>query len=441
MTNPLNRLFARLFRLNLSNHDDRNTWYLVVELFWASILASVGTFNAAYAIRLGADNIQVSLLSSIPALLAVLVSYPAGQFLQRRPRRAPWVFGSLAIYRTGFLLVALAPALHLFGIQPGLMAVILLVAINAPAHFFNVGWIPMLAEIVPEGRRAALFTARNIINQATLSITVFLCGQWLSAVSFPFNYQVMYVIGFVAAMVSSFCLLKLRVPDSPVTPETAPMQTAASVRGALDALRRLRKDLSDHPLFLRITTNTLMHGIGVWMAAPLYTLYFVRQLHASDAWLGLNGTVASLGTIAGYSLWRYLLSRWGEPLCLKRTIILVGVYPVLVGLTPSLPLILIFGVINGLIVPGVNLAHFNTLLKVTPAEARPRYTAIYITIMNIGAFISPLISVAIADWIGLAPMLAISGLLSVIGSTSFWWRPILQRESPPPPRPAIEPAG
>src|SRR5512138_134841 len=100
----IDRVLWHFFKIDLSKTDDRNAWYLVVELFWASILGSVATFNAAYAIRLGADNFQVSLLSSIPALLAVLVSYPAGQFLERRSRRMPWILGSLFAYRASFLL-------------------------------------------------------------------------------------------------------------------------------------------------------------------------------------------------------------------------------------------------------------------------------------------------------------------------------------------------
>lgn len=192
-------------------------------------------------------------------------------------------------------------------------------------------------------------------------------------------------------------------------------------------VEKLRQGARAHPEFMRITMNTFMHGVGVWMVAPLYTLYYVRDLNASDAWLGLNGTVACLGTIAGYNLWRHLLSRWGEPVSLKRTICLVGVYPILVGLTPSLPVILLFGVLNGLIVPGVNLSHFNLLLKVTPPAERPSYTAIYMTVMNIGAFISPMIAIAFADQIGLGPMMVVSGLISVIGSTAFWWNPVIKK--------------
>lgn len=424
--NAFNRLLWRLFKIDQSNTDDRNAWLLVMELFWASILGSVATFNAAFAIRLGADNFQVSLLSSIPALMAVLVSYPTGHFLQRRPHRTPWVFGSLLIYRAGFLLVAAAPWLHLAGIKPGLLSVLILVLISAPGHFFNVGWFSMLAEVIPEQRRAAVFTARNIVNQVMVSVTVFLCGQWLSRVQFPINYTVMYVIGFTASMLSMYNLYKMHVPDSPV-PELAPAQKRRS-RSLRAMAETARETFADCPAFLRIMVNTLLHGFGIWMAAPLYALYFVRTLNASDAWLGLNGTLASIGTIAGFSLWRYLISRWGEPISLKRTIILLGIYPALVGLTPSLSMILVYGVINGLVSPGVSLSHFNTLLKVTPADARPRYTSYYMTLMNVGAFICPMISITLADRIGLAPMLVVAGVLSILGSTSFWWHPVLGKD-------------
>ena len=62
----------RLFHLDLGQKSDRNAWYLVLEMFWAAILASAALFNAAFALRLGATNTQIGLLTSLPALLAVM---------------------------------------------------------------------------------------------------------------------------------------------------------------------------------------------------------------------------------------------------------------------------------------------------------------------------------------------------------------------------------
>lgn len=430
------RFLARAFNIHPEREEDRNALYLVLEMFWASILGAVATFNAAFAIRLGAENVHISLLSAIPALMAVLVSIPAGQFLQRRARRAPWMLAALQAHRAGFLLVALAPLLRIGGIEPGLMVVIILIGISVPAHFFNVGWIAMLPDVVPDSRRAAVFAARNIINQATVSVMVFLSGQWLSAMPFPVNYQVLYVFGFLCTLVSMYYLLRIRYPESAVTAGSQPTaQPKPARRGPIfsrfasfpDLLRSVREAFTSQPAFLQIVINTLLHSVGVWIAAPLYALYFVRELEATDAWLGLNGSIASIATIAGFSLWRGLIARWGESRALKISIPLVGLYPLLVGLTPALTPILFFGMLNGLIVPGTNLSHFNTLLRVTPPDARPRYTAMYMTVMNTGAFFCPFLAVALADRIGIAPTLVGAGLLSMVGSTSFLWWPVKER--------------
>ena len=416
-----NRLLWHFFKIDLKNRDDRNAYYLVFEIFWASVLGSAATFAAAFAIRLGANNVEVGLLTSIPALMAVLVSIPAGKFLERQARRTPWVWGSLLMHRTGFLIAALAPWLHIDGLNQGLLVVMIFALNSATAHFFNVGWIPLLADVVSEERRAAVFTGRNIVYNATLSICGFLFGQWLTAIPFPINYQSMFFIGWVAAMVSMVVLYRMDVHETPsVKPENPQPNTLAG------QLRTMRSAFTAYPEFMRITRNTLLHGIGIWLASPLYTLFFVRQMDASDAWLGLNGMVASLGTIVGYTFWRSLMARWGEQPTLKRTIVLAGVYPVLVGLMPGLTPILLLSALNGLIVPGINLSHFNTLLRSMPPDSRPSYTAVYQTIMNVGAFVSPLIGVAIANVIGIGPALVFSGVLSIIGSTSFIWWPVVK---------------
>lgn len=409
----------RLFKLDMGLPTHRNAWYLVVEIFWAAMLAAAAMFNAAYAIRLGATNAQISLLTSVPALIAVLVSLPAGKFLQKRPRRKSWLLWALSLHRVGFLLVILVPWIQIPWISQGMLLVLILVGISIPAHFFNVGFIPLLSEVVPEEMRAAVFSARNIVYNIVLSVSSVLSGYWLERIAFPLNYQALYLFGFLCSMISIYYLTRIEAPDSPIV--TASTQSHSS----LSSLRlAFQKVWVTEPGFARITLNTLFHGVGVWMATPLYVLYFVRQLGADEGWLGLNSTIASLATIFGYDLWRRIIQRKGEASILRFTIVCVGLYPVFVGLIESLPLILLGTALNGLLIPGVNLSHFNTLLRVTPPQQRPNYTAYYMTVANFGIFVCPLAGVALANWIGLAPALILCGAASILGSTSFWFNPV-----------------
>jgi MFS family permease len=409
----------RLFHINLGNSTERNSWYLVLEIFWATFLGAAASFNAAFAIRLGATDTQVGLLTSLPALLAVLVLIPAGRFLNTRQKPKAWLLGSLALYRSGFLVVAIIPWLKFAGVNQGALMVFWLIVMSLPVHFFNVGFIPLLSDVIPPSQRANVFTARNVIYNAALSGCVYLYGQWLNRVEFPINYQVMYVVSYVVSLLSLYYLVKLQAPQKPVH-----IQVQERSQSPAASFRTIRQDLAEYPDFRRIVWNTLYHSIGLWMASPIYMLYFVRDLQADDAWIGLLGAVSSLATIGGFLIWRNRMQRLGELRTLKYTIVFGGLYPLLVGMTDSLTPILVWVAINGLVSGGISLSHLNTLLRVTPEKDRPGYTAFYMTIMNIGAVISPMIGVALGERFGFAIALSLCGLFSILGSFSFWLWPI-----------------
>jgi MFS family permease len=233
----------------------------------------------------------------------------------------------------------------------------------------------------------------------------------------PLNYQVMYAVGWLFALLSSYWVTKIRVPDSFV-PAPQPRQPLHLRK----MLGQARQAMSEHHDFVRMTFNTLLHGTGLWMIGPLYILYYVRQLGATDGWIGLNGTLGNLTPIFGYMLWQRLIRSWGENKILKWTIVLNGVYPIVVGLTPLLSVIPILTAVQGLLIgPAVNLTHFPMLLKVCPDVKRPQYIAVYSTIMNISAFIMPLIGVWLAGIFGFGPVIVAGGVMTILGSSSFFW--------------------
>jgi len=224
-------------------------------------------------------------------------------------------------------------------------------------------------------------------------------------------------------VLSTIYIMQMRVPDSPVTAvSTASLSPRALWLGGREAFRQ-------QPDFTRIVINTLAHGIGLWMVGPVYVLYYVRQLGASDGWIGTNAMVANLTPIIGYYFWQRVIAQRGEKWVLRLTISLIGLYPVLVGLTPNLTIILLWTALQGLIAPGINLGHFPLLLKICPAESRPLYIGIYTTIMNLGAFVMPLVGVALTGWVGYAPVLVAGGVLCLLGSSLFRWRPLQTADS------------
>jgi sugar phosphate permease len=165
------------------------------------------------------------------------------------------------------------------------------------------------------------------------------------------------------------------------------------------------------------------------MVAPVYTLYFMRGLGASDGWIGMNGTLANLTPILGFYVWQHGINRWGENRVLKSTIILLGLYPLAVGLAPGLTAILLCTAINGLFTPAVNLSHFSMLLKICPGDLRPQFLGYWSAVMNIGAFIMPMVGVYLSNRFGFAPVLVLGGLMCLAGSSTFVFRPLRTPDS------------
>jgi MFS family permease len=406
----------------LRDRTERNIWYLYVEVLGAAVLSAAAAFNAAFAVRLGASNTLIGWLSSIPSLIAVFLLIPSARFLESKSNRAPWVWGSLFIARIGYGMVTVLPWLLDRRLDAALVG--LLIAISIPATFFSAGFNPMLADIVPERDRARVFANRSIIVSAAVALLTLLAGWWLEAAPrlgwapFPLNYQGIYLAGFAGAVFSSIYLLRIRVPASKV------IQRAKGARTGKPSLVQVKTLMANHRDFVRITLNTLVFDLGAWLVGPLYILFFVRELGASDGWIGLNSTLANVGVIAGYALWRRWIRKLGYGRTLLITVPLAASYALLVSAFPNLTAILVWGVWINLVNPGVSLSHFNILLKLCPDERRASYIASYSTLLNAGAFAGPMIGVALSEWLGIRPVLVLGGVIRLAGALLFHIFPI-----------------
>lgn len=398
---------------------ERNMRFLVIEIFWAAIFTGSVSFNAAYLIRLGGSNLLVGLLTAGAALVNVFATIPFAALLERRANRRPWIVGSLAAVRAGYLGLVLVPLLPEI-MRPSAM-VLWLIVLNVPSALFVAGFTPMLADLVPIHRRARVFAARNIALGATVTVCTFVMGYWLDLAPFPFNYQVIYTVGVIASAISTIYVARLTIPDSEVVPRALPRRRSL---GDLLAITTRQRP------FVNMLFNTLLFNLAVWMALPLQPIYFVRELGASDGWIGLWLGVVSAGTILGNLIWQRLIDRRGAGWALLRTTILSSIYFFLIGLFPDLNLILLFALLAGLINPGVDLSHLNVLFEICPRERRAMYLSVFIAVMNFGLFVSALVVAPLADMIGAQALVLALGVMRLIGAALFTINPV---------RPPVEP--
>jgi MFS family permease len=389
-----------------STVTDRNIRYLYLEILFAAILGGIATFNSAFAIRLGASKELIAWLSAAPALIAAIGSIPAARFLAGRRKRKLWLFSSLFLTRAGYGIVALMPLL--FHTNTALWLVILIVSLNLPAIFFSNGWNALLGELVPERRRAFVFSRRNIINSVLVVIVSALAGSWLDSMPFPENYMWMYAFGFFTVLGSQYYLQRLTVPDQ------VPVRAGRSaVDGPAVEPMKMTAPIA------RMLVNTAVYQFGLGIIAALPNIYYIENLHATDGWIGLNGAAANAGVVVGYIIWERILRRrsfsWGQ----QRASLWTWVFPVTVALTPNLTMILLSNFLVNVMHSGADLGNFNVLLKLTRPEHRTTFMSWYNAVANGSVFVAPLVGAWLAGYMGIPAVFLLSGILRLAGGILF----------------------
>ena len=400
------------------DQTEENARHLYAEVLWAGVFFAATSFNAAYAVRLGASNRMIGWLSAIPSLLVVLLRIPSARFLETKSNRAQWLWGSLFVYRLGYIAIALLPWLTVTHRAAALIWIVI-VTDTIYRSFFFAGFTPLLADLIPKRDRARIFAYRSICFNGSLALFTFIAGQWLDLApqvywaAFPANYQVLYAIGFVGSLLSVVALLRVKVPPREPAVPTPRLKTE---KRSIPPVKVL---LTEHRDFIQITLNTVIFGLGEWMAAPLYIIFFVRELNASDGWIGLRTTMASIGVTVGYALWR----RWMRKLGYGRTLLishpLAAIYAILVGLFPNLTAILIWGALTNIANAGVFLSRRNVVLDLCPDERREVFWSIHGVAINFGAFVGPLLGVALAEIMPIRWVILLAGGIRLLGAALF----------------------
>ena len=402
-----------------AQHDQtgRNIRYLYIDMFWRSVFSATASFNSTFALRLGASNTMIGWLSSLPALIALIARIPSARLLESKSNRIPWMSVGLLFSRLGYGFVGLLP--WLLATHQGDMIVWVLIATNLPFTLFQAGITSMLADAVPERDRARVFANRSIIASAVGAVLTLAAGRWLDAAagirwaSFPVNYQVLYIVGLGASLVALTYFIRIKTPEREV------IRRAPRSKVTRPSLSEIRATLAANRDLVRMTVNMLVFNMGAWIAGPLYMILFVRELNASDGWIGLRTTLANIGVIVGYALWQRLIPKIGYGRALLITAPLAPSHALLVALYPNLTAILVWGVLINLVIAGLELSHQNILIALCPEERRPSYIAVYAVVLNAGAFIGPMIGVALSEVMEIRWVLLIGAAVRMLGAGMF----------------------
>lgn len=398
-------------RLETPSTAAHNERVLYAEmLFQAVSNAGAMSYIAVFLVRLGAPNWLVGLYDSLPALLTILTVLPMGAFVLRQRNLVAVVNWGRLLWRSVIGMFAFLPFLPLT-ISPYVLVVgRSLIAI--PGSAIEVASTTILGRATTARRRPRMLSMRMAIHGLASAALGFLAGQWLDSAPYPLNYQVLFISAFVAALGSIYTYSHLRLPPGP------PQKVEHRKRAALADMWTM---IREAPSFRNYTIAAFVFRMGMNIPSALFTIYRVRTLGSSDAWIGVLLTVERLLGVAMYFLLgrflaRRIIRRWLWLSCVGAAL-----FPLTMTLATTPQMLLIPSITAGLFGAGMDIFLTNTLFETSPEEDRPTFVATNTFLANITALIGPMLGTALAGATTIQTALLIVGLLRIIGGLSFWW--------------------
>lgn len=387
----------------------------------------VGLANAAnpflpvFLTYLGASNFQVGLLTAMPAMTGLVFALLVGRFLQTRRQIVPWFSIArllvVASYAVTGLITFFIPRAYL------VPAVLLIWALaTLPQTVVAVAFSVVMNEVAGPDYRYDLMSRRWSILGLTTAIAVAVVGVTLDHLTFPFNYQIAFLGLSVGGLISFYFSTHIDLPDAEI-PER---QTGLSLRARLKSYREL---VLSERAFVRFSIQRFVFLTGSSLAIPLFPLYYVRVVHASDAWIGFISTAQTAILLVGYFLWTRGTRLRGSRFVLLWTTMGLTLYPALTAFTGRVELIVLIAGFAGIFQAGLDLVFFDELMKTVPAKYSATFVSLAQSLQYLATGIAPLLGTALATYIGLGGALLVSAGLRLVGFALFaFWKDLPQKE-------------
>jgi MFS family permease len=339
---------------------------------------------------------------------------------ETKPLRVLLISG--ALNRAGYLAIALVPFFLFF--RPADIVVILVGLLSIPAAVAAVAFTTMFAGAVRPEHRAHVVSLRNVWVGITSTAIALVGGKLLDLVIFPINFQILFALAFAASMVSVFHLSRIRMPAATSIGPSQPAEIPQGIRALFEMAR-------SNQGFWTFTVTSFVFQLGMFFTSPLYSIYWVRNLNATDGWVGIINTVGSATTILFYPLWGRLTAQRGNRIAMIVTTAGMAGYPLFLALAPSVEWAVVVSFWGGVVSSGQALAFFNGLLEVCPSLNRSTYIAVYSALLSVAAFVSPIVSTSLGPVFGIQSILFLGAGIRLFGSFLIWRSDVLVAKPSP----------
>ncbi len=394
-----------------------NFRHLTLDIMWWGVLAgSTIAFISVYLVRLGATTYHLGLLAAGPALVNLLISIPAGNWLKKRNLNKTTFLTSL-LFRGGYLILIFLPNLLPTASSQVWTVIIIYLVTAIPGTALAIGFNALFADLVEPDWRPYVVGRRNAVLALSITMTSLIVGTILEQTAFPLNYQIVFTIGFLGASFSSFHLYQLQPSGTQPVRVGQPifdrgamvMQRNGDVPKRFFGLRFLARQTSGTWLRLDLLSGSfgtfllayLFFYIAQYLSISLFPVYFVQELGISDSILSISGALFYLGMMVISLRLDHLSQKLGKQTLLSFGVISYAIFPLMISVWGSEVSVLAAHALGGIAWGFAGSSTLNNLMDKTPEDDRPAYMALNHITLNIGILAGSFLGPALGELVGI----------------------------------------
>lgn len=378
-----------------------NYHHLVMDIAWFGIaLAATTRFLQFYAIRMGATPMELGWLTAMPALVLVIATTFSQWWRTRNADSVKAIWWPSIGFRFIFLLPAFAPFLPE---EWRVWWIIFAVTLPAlPQAVASALFLITMRETVTPEQLPSLFSRRALAMNITITIGALGFGLLLEALPFPLNYQIMFVMAFVFAMVSQWHIGRLHV-IVPVKPKT-------------NAVRRTVRDLLSDTYFQSVAFVTLVSHIAFFSIFAVIPLHLERNLGATEGFMAAFGIAELLAGASVTLLLARFINRIGNRAVIKWALLGTALAAFVIAVSPVLWLTLIGAALTGASWTAIGVGTLGFFSERTAADDVQASTVFHQMIFS-AMFIGPLLGSSLVNFgFAIVPVLIMGMVLRMVAS-------------------------
>lgn len=356
----------------------------------------VGNNNNIFATRLGASDIQLSLLTTIPQLVGLAVLIPGGILTDRMKNKRSMVMISLGILTVFYAAIGFVPMLP--ADRFAVFLVLFAVSVG-PMTIYNVSWQAYFSDMVKEKEQNHIMTYRTALTFVIGIVIPLVSGTLLAATDTTGGklrlHQIYFWIGAALLLIQIVVLSRMKGNAEASVAE----RRTGQLKGVLSELLHNKKFLG-------------FVGVAIFFYVTWHvdwTLYFIGQvnyLKLNEAWLSYVNIGNAVVQFITIGFWSRLNDKYGVRFGIIFGNLGLALCPICMIVATSLPLpqgqvtFLIMNTLANITLAAVNLNIVQCLLQVVPENNKTLYISIYTVLVTLSNAFMPLLGVVLYTKLG-----------------------------------------